>query len=251
MTWLDFLTDALIDIGVIGPGDTIDAPVIDVSLRHLNRILNRWQGLRRYAYNLDFPLYTLTPNHSPTLIGPGLTSPDFATTNGVPRPTRIEGADLVLNSSNPSTDQPINIRDDAWWLNQRVKSITSTIPTDLYYSPGFPNGALYFWPIPAVAYQVRLEVQVALGTVSADDLETDFSAPQTYEDALLLTLEERLVIPFGKIMPADLPRQAREARAALQSNNVKSPRIASADFGTGAGGLNGGGGFNWRSGMPS
>jgi len=250
MTWLDFITDALIEIGVMAPGDPLDPNVLDVSVRRLNYLIDEWAALERYAYNVSFTLYTITPNHQPTLIGPGLTSPDWATVNGATRPPRIEGANLVLNSSNPSTDLIINVRDDAWWLNNQVKSITSTIPTDLYYSPDFPNGSIYLWPIPTVAYQVRLEVWVVVNQVDPDTISTtDVVIPQGYSKAMLLTFAEDLTTPLGKAMPATLPGRAARARAAVQSNNISSPRIPSADYGTGLGSR--GGGFNWQSGMPS
>ena len=249
MTWAEFITDALQEIGVYAPGDTIDAPVMDTAVRRLNYLIDEWAALERYAYSVDFLLRTITPSHQPTLLGPGLTSPDWATSNSLPRPTRIEGANLVLNSSNPSTDLIINVRDDAWWLNQQVKSITSTIPTDLYYSPGFPDGAIYLWPIPTVAYQVRLEVWVVVGEVDADTIgSTQVVIPTGYRKAMMLTYAEDLTTPLQRPMPDTLPERARKARAAVQSNNIKSARVASADYGTGSGGR---GGFNYRTGGPA
>lgn len=249
-TWLDFITDALQEIGVYAPGDTIEPSVLDTCVRRLNYLIDEWAALKRYAFNVSFTTYTITPNHQPTLIGPNLTSPDWATVGGATRPVRIEGANLVLNSNNPSTDLIINVRDDAWWLGQQVKALTSTIPTDLYYSPDFPNGAIYLWPIPTVAYQVRLEVWVAVGQVDPDTIQnTNVVIPQGYKKAMLLTFAEDLTTPLSRAMPDTLPIRAARARAAVQSNNISSPRIASADFGTGLGRHRSG--FNWESGMPS
>lgn len=250
MTWLDFITDALIDIGVIGPGEPIDAPSLDIATRRLNYLIDEWAALKRYAYNVAFTLYPLTPSHSPILIGPGLVSAgDFATPNGAPRPTRIEGATLLLTGSTPGTELVVNVRDDAWWLAQQVKSLTSTICTDLYYSPDFPNGQIYPWPIPTQANSLRLETWTEIGELDPDAVaSTTVSMPQAYRKALLLTFEEDLCTPFSKLMPGDLPGRAQRARVAVQSNNINSPRIASADYGTGLGKRSG---FNWRSGMPS
>lgn len=252
MTWVDLITDSLQEIGAYAPGDTISAPVMDVSTRRLNYLIDEWNALRRFAYNVGFTLYTLAPNHQPTLLGPNLTAPDWPTPNASARPPSIIGADLVLNTSNPATDLPINIRDDKWWLEQRTKAITSTVPTNLYYSPdwnigGVGAGALYFWPIPTVAYQVRLEFGVWVGQVS--DITQPFTAPQAYPKALMLTLAEDLTTVLGRAMPATLPQRALKARTALQTNNMTSPRISSADYGAGRG--NSRSGFNWISGLPS
>lgn len=249
MTWLDLITDSLIEIGSIAPGDPLPDSVMQVALRRMNYRIDSWAGLKRFVYNVNFTAYTLTPNHQPTLLGPGLSSPDFATVNGAPRPPRLESAALILNSSNPSTDLPLNLRDDAWWANQQVKSITSTTPTDLYYSADWPNGALYLWPVPTTAYGIRLEQWVALQQVIEDNLATAFSAPQSYPLGLMLTLAEDLTTPMSRAMPATLPERARAARAAMQSNNIASPRVASADYGSGLNGPRRG--FNWQSGMPA
>jgi hypothetical protein len=249
MTWLDLITDSLIEIGAYAPGDPIPDSVMQVVLRRLNYRIESWSALKRYVYNVDFPVYTLTPNVQPVLFGPNLTAPNFATPNAGPRPVKIEGANLVLNGSNPTTDLIINVRDDAWWLNQQVKQLTSTLPTDLYYSTGWPSGSIYFWPIPTVANDVRLEIWVALQQVDADSVTSDFSAPQGYPLALMLTLAEDLTTVMSKPMPVTLPNRARLARVAIQSNNIASPRIASADYGAGL--LPRRRGFNWESGMPS
>lgn len=250
ISWLDFIADALVEVGAYAPGDVIASPVLDVCVRRLNYLINEWEALRRYAYNVNFALYTLTPYHSPTLIGPGLAPPDFATANVSPRPPRLVGCNLVLNNTNPSTDLIVNVRDDAWWLSNSVKSITSTTPTDVYYSPDFPNGSLYFWPIPTVAYQVRLEVWVSVGEVDPDTLGvTNVIIPQAYALAMMLTLAERICRPLGRDIPASLSADAARARAALESNNISSPRIASADVGTGVRGDRAG--FNWQTALPS
>lgn len=243
---LDICTDALFENGAYG----IDTPVLtapdgEMALRWLNRRLDAWSGLKRYAFTETFTQFTLAPNHQPHLIGPGLAAPDFAVAQ---RPVRIEGAALVLNNVTPNVDSPIiNIRDAAWWKNQRVKSIATTTPTDLYYEPDWPNGSLFLWPVPTFAYGLRLQLW---GVIARFVKLTDvFSFPPLYERAIVLTLAEDLCRPFGRPLTPDLVAAAREARADLQTNNIKSPRIASADYG--ASGSRGGrrGTFNYYSGQ--
>lgn len=247
-TWLDIITDALVDLGVYAPGDPLEPSSVDTCVRWLNRIIDSWQALKRYAYNVNFSQYTLQPGHQPHTIGP---SGDFTVAQ---RPVRIEGAALVLTTSTPPVDSPIlNIRDDDWWRNKRVKGLSSSVPTDLYPSYDSPNISLYFWPVPSFAYDVRLETWVSLQGVPLDadgnpDLTQPFSAPQGYNKALLLTLEEEAGPSFSKPPDANLIRRAAAARAAIQSNNSKSPRIATADYGTRG---RRGGGFNWMLGQPT
>lgn len=249
MTYLQLINSAYRRRGILTrAGGVVNASQQAEGLFYLNAILDGWQALKRYAWTESFTPYTITPNHQPTLIGPGLSSPDFATVNNLPRPIRIIGADLIINSSNPSTDLPINIRDAAWWLANQVKAITSTVPTDLYYSPDWPNGKIYLWPVPTFAYGLRIEALIAPGAVAT--VSTTFFLPVAYWKALELTLSEELPAgPGDPPMPAQLPDLARRARAALESNNMTSPRIASADYGAGLG--RGRRGFNWISGLPS
>jgi hypothetical protein len=245
-TWQDIITDALSELGVYAPSDPVSAVDMDTAARICDRLIDGWAALKRYAYNVAFPVYTLTAGHTPHLIGPGLSSPDFAATV---RPVRLEGAALIVNG----VDIPINVRDDDWWQERRVKAVTSSVPTDVYYSSDFPNGALYFWPVPSSSYQVRIETWVELGAIPLDadgnrDLTQAFVGPQGYRDALVLTLAEKCARVFGKSVSGDLRMDAATARAAVQSNNAKSPRIASADIGTGGGGR---GGFNYMTGGPA
>jgi hypothetical protein len=192
----------------------------------LNQQVNYWAARDCYAYTTTFNVFNLTPGHSPHLIGPGLTSPDFAAPI---RPTHIESANLILTSPNP-VDTPIRIRDRAWWQAQGVKSMQSSIPTDVYYEPDYPNGSLFFWPVPTIGYPVRLESTVQLQQFNT--LDDPFIAPQAYQAAVALTLAEELCDLWEVPTPANLPRRALKARDALQSNNNLAPRIASADWGT-------------------
>jgi hypothetical protein len=199
-------------------------------LMRLNAIVDQWAARKAYAYSETFQKFTLTPNHAPHLIGPGLASPDF---NFPIRPMRLEenGATLVLTNVTPNVDIPMTVRDADWWNNQRVKALSTSVPTDVYYEPDFPNGALNFWPVPNFAYAVRLRLwTVVLQFVAITD---QFVAPPAYLDALIKTLAEQLVLMYpGTMMPPSLPMEAIRARAAALGNNAKSPTIPSADYGT-------------------
>lgn len=196
-------------------------------LIYLNQQVDYWAARDCYAWTTTFTSYSLTPGHQPHLIGPGLSSPDF---DAPMRPLQIESASVILIGGNPTTDVPIRIRDNAWWSQQSVKGIQSTIPTDLYYQPDVPNGELWFWPIPNFPNGVRLETTVQVQQF--ETLDDTFIAPPAYLAGLSLTLAEELVDIWGTEMPVNLARRAMKARDALQINNNLPPRIGTADFGT-------------------
>jgi hypothetical protein len=142
---------------------------------------------------------------------------------------------LILNNVFPNVDTVITIRDDQWWNEQSVKFLTATLPTDLYYEPDWPNGSIFFWPVPTIAYQVRLELWTLIAQFVT--LQDPFSMPPAYRKALTLSLAESLIGPFQVPNPSpELGVQARAARAAVFGNNTKSPRMESADSGIPTGG---------------
>lgn len=230
-TWQQLILDALIEIGVYFPGESLRAEDEQLCSRKLSRIIDYWAARRVFAYSTNFQLYTLTPNHAPHLIGPGLTSPDFATPNNAPRPQRLESASLVLNTSSPVVDSPqLNLRDAAWWAAERVKGLTSNVPTDVYYEPDFPNGQLNFWPVPNFAYQVRLELWTILAQLPTN-LTTAFSAPPAYEGTLFTSLAIDASTPYQRSIPPELTAKYNAFLKALEGDNNASPRVASADWG--------------------
>lgn len=177
----------------------------------------------------------------------GTTPPTFATPNSGPRPQRVEQCNLILNNSNPTTDVPMNVRDAAWWMNQRVKNITTSVPTDVYYDPNFPNGSLYFWPVPDTAYQVRLKLWGVLPQFPA--LSYPVTLPPGYENALTMSLARNCVGSFQGSWSPNQESEWRDAIKAVQSNNIKSPRGFTIDAGMPRN--NNRADFNWETGMPS
>jgi len=211
---------------------------------YLNQIVDEKMARRVFAWTTNFNYYTLTPNHQPHLLGPGLVAPDFAIAT---RPQRIESAELVLTgfgapnpapvppstppgAVNTNVDLPLNIRDSAWWADQRVKGIATNVPTDLYPEYDWDSLSLWLWPIPSYAYGIRLEIWV--GLTQFQSIKSKFSAPPAYFNWLAFTLAKNLLDPYEMPMPAMLPELLREATKAVQSNNIKSPRVMSADWGT-------------------
>lgn len=225
-TWNDLILDSLIEIGAYTVGQSLAASEATYAQNKLNDILDEWAARRVDAYNVSFSVFTLTAAHQPHLIGPGLVSPDFAVTQ---RPIRIESANLIIGTGATAVDVPILVKDDDWWANVRIKSLTTNVPKWLYYSPDFPNGSLYFWPIPNTAYNVRLELWGLISQIS--NFGATISLPPAYRKAIKLTLAEELSEPFGREPGPKLMDSARKARMALQGNNSKSPRTATVDAG--------------------
>jgi len=225
----DIVTNALMEIGWLGQGETAQAGDSDFVLGKLNDLVDEWNSRKLFIYNVNFSQFTLVPNLHPHTIGLSTNSPAPTFTVTGNRPVAIENASIVLNNVTPNVTVPITIRDDDWWANQRVKTLAAALPSDLYYSPDFPNGSLYFWPVPNIAYLCELELRNLL--TSFANTATTFSMPPAYKKALTLTLAEDICPAYGRESSPTLQRKSRDARAAVQGANSEAPRISTKDFG--------------------
>lgn len=167
----------------------------------------------------------ITTQVNETHAGTGKTAavPDFPCAVG--RPVEIIAASLVLTAATPNVDIPFELLDDDGWADVRVKALPSTLPTKLYYSPDFPNGSIYLWPIPLTVNDVRLETRNMVSQFA--DLTTDYDFPYGYEDALVCSLTEMALVSYPRPeMQTLIIQQAREARGLVASVNARSPNIS-------------------------
>ena len=222
----DICTDALFEIGVLAEGESMSADVGDFTRRKLERMLNRWNAERRAVYATIFPTFTLTPSLSPHTIGP--TGATFTATQ---RPVSIECISVELSSSPSSVWYELDQHDREWWDGLVTPDIETSWPTDFYYDATWPNGSIYFWPVPSGAYTVAVTSRVLIDDTLG--LTDTFTMPPGYQDAVTLSLAEECVRAFGAPPSrlTDLQRDARTARATVFSNNSEIPRLCTADAG--------------------
>lgn len=238
------LKPVLQEINRLGPGENPSAEDSDFILRKANRILDQWNAREVYVWNKQITTGTLTPNLTPHLIGPQ-GSANFIVTE---RPVRIEegGAGLVVNTSTPNVRIPLKLWDHERYALETVKTIATSVPYALYYEPDWPNGKLFLWPVPTAAY--GLELSTWNVTAQFVTIQDNFSMPPGYNEALVMTLAEACLGPFGRTnMPelvADIKERAAKARVIVQAPNIESPTLS-----TDAPSTNKGAYFNWYSGQ--
>jgi len=218
------VTDAYREIQVFGVGQTPDADTSDWAVRKLQRLLNLWNADSQTVWALTFLEETIVPNLNPSTIGPS-----GATFTVAQRPVKLYGANVILNNVSPVIRTPLTLRDWQWWQLQSVQAVTTTFPTDLYYSPDWPNGSIYLWPLPTIAYGLELVVANVLSdTLTISDT---LDVPPGWQEALTLTLAEGLAGAYGAAIPPKLDWDARQARAIIFGDNDRVPLFATRDSG--------------------
>lgn len=251
----DVINDSLIECGIISPGEDAlnnDIDTFNWAFRKLNYLMDVWQALRDKVFSYSFVLYTMVPGLSPHTIGPSAGA-TFSTGQKT-RPIQIDSAAIIITPNAGQIDLPINIRDKSWWAANQIKQIQTNIPTDLYYEEDFPNGSIFFWPVPNTNFQVRIQTR---NLVSLYSSPTDFiggpggfnTLPPAYRTAIMLTLAETLLPGSQLAAHPVLTKMAADARAAIGDNNAKSPRFQSVDFGMPSSGKKASD-FNWATGGP-
>jgi len=224
MTAQDIITNALIEIGAWAPGETVDSDTAAFCLTKLNRIFDNWNAEESYIYATTLFQGTLTPNKNPHTLGTSANTPDF--TVSTVRPPKITEANLVLTDQTPNIYRPLQIVDDAWWMNNPVPSLGTQIPFYLYPNYSWPNAQIFLWPVPTIAYDIRLLIETALGSLALSDT---FTMPPGYEEAVTLTLAENLIPNFSNtesLASAPLIKQAAaKARERIRSVNEQPPTM--------------------------
>jgi hypothetical protein len=231
ITALDIVTDALRELRLVGAADVASGEDAAFGLGKLNRLLDRWNNQRCAVYCDDVEIYTTPGSVQPVTIGP---SGDFEVT---PRPQTIE----AINYVSGGLRMPVTPRSRDWWESLLAPTITGTIPTDFYYLPDWPDGAIYLYPVCG-AVDLELFTRKVLSTL---DLTSTFTLPPGYQDAITLTLAEDLSAPFGVDVSPLLARNAQAGRARIFAANRITPTLSTCDAGLGGGP----GYFDYRSGQ--
>lgn len=238
-------TDALRLLGIMGAGESAPtAEDTEVCRRALNRMMGQWNTRKRYAYYIRQQSFEFVNSQASYAIGTAANDADFVVSAGG-RPNKIESANLVMTNSDPVVQMPLRIINFDQYDAIQIPALSSEFPNTLYYQPTFPNGTLWFWP--AYPSETTFEVNLAWWnqflTVALGEESVDVPLPDGYEDAIVLSLAERLYPMFPKRSDiAEIKMQAGNARGNIQSLNVPPPVISSTD-GIGSRGS----GFDWMT----
>jgi hypothetical protein len=217
MNGRELVTDALIDLGVIGHGDALDHDVAAFVLRKANDWIKSL-ALERLTVHVRLrTVHTLGSGTASYTIGSG------ATIN-IARPTDIEHAGLIIDSSgDPVTEIPIEVFTEQRWQLIRQKDLDSPLVQGIYYDHGITSGfgRIYPWPVPNVGTtQLVIYTPTALQTFLT--LDTDYTYANGYEHFLKTNLLKQIAGSFGKSLSLEQTEAAREARGNVKRTNTRA-----------------------------
>ena len=243
---------ALRQIGVGAQGTMASAADIADGVMHLNMLLGVWQRQRWMVPNLvDYPCVS-TGNLSYVIgaggdIVPAGSRPDeldsvylrwLGNIGYTAAPSAFSGDFDGEFSSTPQSytaNQPqvggpyaydyplqeIESRED--YSAIRVKAL-ATWPQCFYYSPDFPTGTLYLWPVPLFSqWEVHVVCKAALpaNLTAASVINL---APE-YQDAIMWLLAQRLAPSYGQAANDDVKQFARAAIQTIKGANTQIPAL--------------------------
>lgn len=209
------ITDALLDLGVLQPGETPDPSQLQLGLRWVQRMIDAWGADRLTFARQTRTTFTLTSGTSTVTIGSSGADVTLA------RPLSINSLAYVVPSSSPAVEVPIGQFDWDSYAALSMKSLTSGYPLQSFYQQSMTTslGSLFFWPTPDQDVTIALYTPEAVGVPAG--LNTILLGPPGYAEAFLYQLEMRLVTPFGLTMPDALPGMAARAWTTMTRPNVR------------------------------
>lgn len=217
----DLITLALKESGVLGVGQTALAEDMNDGYTYLRRMLATWQ-VKRWMVPALVDYHIIATGAKSYTVGPG---GNFAI---IPRPREIKGGYFIqLNTgSNPVSLplSPVFAYED--YIRITVKDLNS-LPDIFFYDNAWSGGLgnIYFWPIPSNQYEMHILVQANLAFPSVLGIDTVFTLPEEYEEAIHYNLAVRYC--SGWTLPVRPVTQAlaKAGRKLIQSNNAQIPEL--------------------------
>lgn len=242
----EIISAAFTELGVKPPDQDLSPENADWGFKKLNRILDRWNTRRLFVYVINQYSNVLSPSSVDVNGIPCFTVGPVGANFTFPRPVRIESAQITQTSVTPNVNIPLEVINVDDYSALRVPSLTSSIPTKLYYAPTWITpvspqtatgiGTFYPWPFPTVTTnELNWWAWNQLTAFAA--LTDTFTFPPGYEDALTWTLAEEMLPTFPNKAAAEyIINFARQARYAIQSLNSTLPKLVTRDSGMPNGG---------------
>jgi hypothetical protein len=212
-TAADILNTAGRGLGYLGNTEVMSAADANAGLNVFNAMLDSWNGESLTAYAWQTLNFNLVSGTSVYTIGP----------TGVwvaQRPTQIY--DAFITDAN-QLNYPLAILTQDKWNNIGMLTITSQIPTAIFYDSQYPNGIINIFPIPLLNYTITLNCELQIANFV--NLTTAFSMPPGYLRAYTSNLSLELMANGWPCLLDEKQLTALVNVASTSKGNIKRANI--------------------------
>ena len=197
---------------ISGDDQTFSAQDYANAMQALNGMLQSWTTDGLGVWTINRTVLPLTIGVQTYTLGTGGTL-------NMARPTWIETLSVLITTSTPNVELPIQMLQDEDWQAIPIKAVSSTFPTSCYPQGDFPLNTLNFWPIPAASCSVVIYSPGPFGGfTSLDDL---FQMPNGYERATRFCLACELAPEYGLEVAPAVRNTAGIAKNQLRARNYQ------------------------------
>jgi hypothetical protein len=216
MTLTDLMRSSFRLIGVLREGQTFNQDDQADALFVLNAMLEQWSTERLNVFTIQ--PQTIVCNAGQQAYQWGAGAPDI----NAPRPQRITAANVVTTATGGPCELPLAVLNLDQWVDIRIKSTPSTIPTRIFLDDQWPNANLLVWPVPTQSIDIIAWVWQAIQTGFTDPSVT-LSFPPGYAEAIRYNLACKLAPEWGRELRDDVIEEAMRTKAAIKRLN--KPRL--------------------------
>jgi hypothetical protein len=211
-TCQDLISGVLRTAGLLGIGQTAQAEDMNTGFELLVEMIGMWQRERFLAWRLAEQIIPTTGAQS------------YAMTD---RPPRLDSAYARLLTGQGTTgptnsglvDFPLYLIDSQSEYNEiGLKSLT-TFPAAVWYSPDYPTGMLFPWPIPPSG-QFELHVFYRAGLPTYTQLTDPLNLPPEYIRAARYELAVMVQMDYGLPARPDHTAAMIGTKAAIRAANA-------------------------------
>jgi len=199
-----------------GDDKTFTAEDYANALSALNGMLQTWTIDGLSVWTINRTVLPLTIGTQAYTLGTGGTL-------NMARPTWIENMSVLITTSTPNVELPIQILQDQDWQEIPVKAVSSTFPTACYPQGDYPLNTLNFWPIPAAACSVVLYTPGPFGAFAS--ISEDFAMPNGYERAARYNLAVEISPEYGIECSMSVQGIASLSKSQLRARNYQAGRL--------------------------
>jgi hypothetical protein len=215
------ITLAFKEAGILGVGQSLLAEDVNDGFTLLQRMTSLWQK-QRWLVPALIDIATIGNGQKSNTIGPGGYW-------NVPRPNDIKGGYVIQLGTGITTPVSLPLEkifsyED--YIQISVKNL-QTLPDHFFYDGAFVGGLgnVFIWPVPNSQYECHLLVEAQLGFPSPLGLDSLFSLPPEYQEAIHYNLAWRIGAMYQFPINPDTKSLAKNALNVIRVANTQVPRL--------------------------